>query len=66
MNRYKVSLTIEFTANVQEENEEKAVELLAWNIGHNHVEITGIRDAGIYKLNNMAMKHVSSKVVELP
>lgn len=66
MNKYKVTLTVVFVANVQEENKEKAVELLAKNIPYELIDIIGIKDAGIYKVSNVAMECVSSKVVEIP
>ena len=54
MKKYKAFLTMEFTADVQEENEDKARDLLAKQIQFS--EVRGIKDAGIYYAKNIKIK----------
>ena len=54
MKKYKAFLTMEITADVQEENEDKARDLLAKQIQFS--EVRGIKDAGIYYAKNIKIK----------
>ena len=54
MKKYKAYLTMEITADVQEENEDKARDLLAKQIEFS--EVRGIKNAGIYYVKNIKVK----------
>jgi len=54
MKKYKAFLTMEITADVQEENEDEARDLLAKQIKFS--EVRGIKDAGIFYAKNIKIK----------
>ena len=55
MKKYKVFLTMEFEADVQEENEAAARDLVARQINFSS-EVCGCKEAGVYYAKNIRLK----------